>query len=239
MNPPNEAIVGPGPAGTAAAAGAAIEEAAGLAEELKLLEAEADDEPMPVARLIERLSDRGPAAAILLMSAPFVVIPVPGLSTAVGLAVFGLSLAVVVGGRPWMPGFVGRRQISPENLRRLSNGTDRVLRWFNKVVKPRMSWLCTGPNVRLAGVTLLAATIAFALPLPIPGNNIPPAIGMVLLSLGLVQRDGLLVLIGHVYTWTMWAVFIVLGVVFWNTVVLRAGEIWEKVTGLLSLGAAV
>lgn len=211
------------------------DDASGLAEELKRLQEEAGDQPVTVAKLIERLSDRGPAAAILLMSAPFVVIPIPGLSTAVGLAVFGLSLAVVIGGRPWMPGFVGRRQISPDNLRRLANGTERVLGWFRKLVKPRMNWLCVGPNRRLAGVTLLAGTIAFALPLPIPGNNIPPAIGMVLLSLGLVQRDGLLVLVGHVYTWLMWAVFVVLGIVFWNVVASQAGEIWGKVAGLLGM----
>src|SRR5687768_15279928 len=73
--------------------------AAGLEEELKKLQMLAQGNAIPIRTLIESLAERGPALAVFLMSAPFIFIPVPGLSTAVGLAVFGLSIAVAVGGK--------------------------------------------------------------------------------------------------------------------------------------------
>ncbi|HLL88344.1 MAG TPA: exopolysaccharide biosynthesis protein [Tepidisphaeraceae bacterium] len=206
----------------------------GLAEVLAELEAMGAEGGggITIRTLIDRLADRGPAVAVFLLSAPFVFIPIPGLSTVVGLAVFGLSLAIIVGGRPWLPGFIAGRHVSPENLRRFSQGTGRVLAKLQKFVRRRMSWL-TAPGLyqRLVGVSLVSATVLFALPLPIPGNNIPPAIGMSLLALGLIQRDGLLVLIGHVYTLLLWVALIVAVVVFWNVVDDKLRAVWHKLFG--------
>lgn len=222
--PPNDASRGDGGADAGADAG--------LSQVLDQMQAMAQGQPVTIRHLIDHLADRGPAVAVFLMSAPFVFIPVPGLSTAVGLAVFGLSLALMVGGRPWIPGFIGRRHISPENLRRFAQGTRRVLDKLQRVVRPRMQWL-TAPGLyqRLVGLSLLLATVLFALPLPIPGNNIPPAIGMCLLSLGLLQRDGLIVLIGHVYNLVLWVALVVAVIVFWNVVDDKVRSLWHRVAG--------
>jgi hypothetical protein len=39
-----------------------------------------------------------------------------------------------------------------------------------------------------------------ALPLPIPLVNLIPAVALILLAVGLLQRDGLAVLLGHIFT---------------------------------------
>lgn len=190
----------------------------GLADDLRRLDEAANGMPIALSTLVSVLEDRGHAVAIILLAAPFVIIPIPGLSTIVGLAVLMLSIGVLLNSRPRLPNFIGKRQISPEGLHRIVSGTSRVLVRVEKLVKPRMEWL-TGKSWHwLIGLSLILATLALMLPIPIPGNNIPPAIGILLLALGLLERDGLFVLIGHLYTLAMWLVLLTLAVLFWEAI---------------------
>lgn len=174
--------------------------------------------PITLTQLVTVLEDRGHAVAIILLVAPFVIIPIPGLSTIVGLAVIALSLGILLNRRPWLPSFIGKRHITPEGLHRIVSGTTRVLSKIEKLIKPRMEWL-TGKSWHwLIGLSLIFATIALALPIPIPGNNIPPAIGILLLALGLLERDGLFVLIGHIYTLALWVLLLVAAAFFWEAI---------------------
>ena len=189
----------------------------GLADDLQRLREAANGVPITVDALLKALADRGHAVIILLLTAPFVFIPIPGLSTVVGLAVMGLSLGVLLNTGAWVPKFIRRRELTPETLERLINGTNRTLGKLSRFVKPRMQWMTGRSWHWLAGISLFAANIAFALPGP-PGNNIPPALAMSLLALGLLERDGLILIVGHILTWVTWAAIIILLVFFWDLV---------------------
>ena len=201
---------------TDAATDAAFAATHGLAADLLNVQREANGMPIRLERLVDVLSERGNAVAIVLLAAPFIILPVPGVSTAFGLLFIGLSLGVMFSGKPWLPGFVRHREISPSLLKKISDGTTWVLGKVQRFVRPRMAWVTDRRMHWLIGLSLLAATVAFALPIPIPLNNAPPAIGMVLLALGLAERDGLLTLIGHVYTFLLWLVMIVCVILFWT-----------------------
>ncbi len=190
--------------------------------------------PITLAQLVAVLEDRGHAVAIILLVAPFVIIPIPGLSTIVGLAVIALSMGILLNRKPWLPGFLGKRHITPEGLHRIVGGTTRVLSKVEKLVKPRMEWL-TGKSWHwLIGISLIFATIALALPIPIPGNNIPPAIGILLLALGLLERDGLFVLIGHLYTLVLWILLLVVAVIFWEAIDTYVHRLFLRVSNLFA-----
>lgn len=202
-------------------------ESPGLAADLQRLEDAANGMPITIDRLLETLSERGNAVAILILSAPFIFIPIPGLSTAMAIVILGLSIGVIVGGKPWLPGFVRRRELSPETLHRLISGTRRLLNKVGGMVRPRMVWLAHRSQHWLIGISLIVTTIMFALPLPIPGNNIPPAIVLVSLSLGLIERDGLLVLLGHVGTVVMCLALALCAFLFWESIGSRMGAFFS------------
>jgi hypothetical protein len=63
------------------------------------------------------------------------------------------------------------------------------------VSRPRLSALFSGPGQRLVG--LVCTVFAIVLILPIPLGNILPAAAVSVLSLSLVQRDGVLALLGY------------------------------------------
>jgi hypothetical protein len=205
----------------------------GLAGDLSRLTVRANGEPITIGAILATLADRGNVVAIILLAAPFVVIPIPGISTAVGAVVLALSVAVMFSTNPWLPGWVRRKSVSFETLTKLVNGSKRVLKFMQNFMRPRISWLATPKLNWLHGLSLVAATIALMLPIPIPMNNAPPAVGVLLLALGLLERDGLMLLIGHIYTWLMWLVLIIVGVVFWSAVSGYVTNAWSKVSGLL------
>ena len=114
-------------------------------------------------------------------------------------------------------------------------GADRVLVKAERWVHPRMGFMLEGWRHPLIGVALVMQCIALALPIPIPGNNVPPAIGIVVLALGMLERDGLMIIIGYVYNLVLWAVLL-----FFGAVVFAAAEAaWLKysarVLGFLGL----
>lgn len=199
-----------------------------LAAALEQLLVTADGGPITFQRMLDVLGERAHALLLLVLACPFIVIPIPGFSTLPGLLMFLLGIGVMFGLRPWLPGFVARRQISNALLTKLVRGTGRVMAKVQRLFRPRLSVMFNPVMHLLAGFSLAALAFALALPIPIPWNNGPPAIGILLLALGLLERDGLMVLLGIVYNLILWAVLIVVSSLIFQAM----AKAWDKVSGL-------
>lgn len=164
---------------------------------------------MTVDELQAALKGRGVAMLLLLLTLPFCVISVPGLSTPFGLAVLLIGIRITVRQKPWLPKFIRQRSISAPRLAQLLTGGLRFATLMEKVAKPRMHFLHTWPGaMSLIGLGIAAGGLLLLLPLPIPFSNIVPAWAVVLLTAGMMERDGLLVLLGHTMTLVSWTVII-------------------------------
>ena len=145
-----------------------------------------------------RLKGRGFALLIMLLSAPFLV-PLPGLSTPFGFAISIMGLRIAVGRKPWLPQFVLRRELSRKMLETTVGLLLKITRIMERVVKPRMHFLQRWPGMmNLIGLGIFMGGAILLLPLPIPLSNTLPALSIVLLSAGMMERDGLVVLAGYV-----------------------------------------
>ncbi len=196
-----------------------------LADDLLVLLKEADGQSITLGRMIEVLGDRGHAVLIIILTAPFLVLPIPGISTAFGAAIFMLGACVMLGIRPWLPKFISKREISNQKLQRLVGGVERVLKKVEKLVKPRMAMLTSKAWHGLIGLSLCAAAVALALPIPIPGNNVPPAIVLMFLAFGLLERDGITLIIGHVLNVLLWIILYLMG----DFLIAMVQTVWDKV----------
>lgn len=201
----------------------------GLKADLDRLLEHAGGGPITLSEMITVMGDRAHAAVILIVASPFLVIPIPGFSTVIGLLLMLFSIAIAFNAKPWLPGFLANRQLSNQTLTMLVHGADRVLgkaeRWFH----PRMGFMLHGGMRFWMGLTMFLLCVALALPIPIPGNNVPPAIGIVMLALGMLERDGLMVLLAHIYNLLLWAVLAVFGAVIYAAVMAA----WTKYSGPL------
>ncbi len=177
-----------------------------LSDDLAELRAQLAGQSLTVHELQAALKGRGFAMLLLLLALPFCFIPVPGLSTPFGLVVFLIGIRIAAGQTPWLPAFIQRTRISPALLIQMLNGGARFARTLEKLVKPRMHFLQRWPGMmNLIGLGIASGGLLLLLPLPIPFTNTIPAWAVVLLTAGMMERDGLLVLLGHLTTLASWA----------------------------------
>ena len=177
-----------------------------LSADLAALRSRSSGQSLTVDELEKALKGRGFAMLLLLLALPFCVIPVPGLSMPFGIAVFLIGIRIAAGRKPWLPAFVRRKSISPARLAKVLDGGIRFARTMEKYVKPRMHFLQRWPGtMNLIGLGIASGGLLLLLPLPIPFTNTIPAWAVVLPAAGMMERDGLLVLFGHIMTLGSWA----------------------------------
>jgi hypothetical protein len=158
------------------------------------------DAPQPsvsVGELMERFGGRA-LGALLLVFALICILPLPpGATTIFGapLVLLAPQLILRSHGVAWLPARIRSRGIATAHLR---HGLPRVLPWLERIEaisRPRLAFLFGGWGQRLIGVVCTA--FALVLILPIPLGNMLPAATVSVLSLALVQRDGMLALAGY------------------------------------------
>ena len=120
----------------------------------------------------------------------------PGATTIFGFPLVLLAPQLIIGaGVPWLPAGVKHRTISTAHLKEGLPRFIRLLKRVEAVSKPRFVVLFGAVGERLIGVVCLA--LALVLILPIPGGNILPAMAVSALAFALIQRDGLIALVGY------------------------------------------
>jgi hypothetical protein len=81
-----------------------------------------------------------------------------------------------------------------ERLRRFVLRTEPLLRRLERWLQPRPSGLTAGPGGRLVGLVLIALSAVLAL--PVPFGNIPVALSIIVVALGLLEGDGKALTVG-------------------------------------------
>ncbi|HEX7885646.1 MAG TPA: exopolysaccharide biosynthesis protein [Phenylobacterium sp.] len=120
----------------------------------------------------------------------------PGATTIFGIPLLLLAPQLVIGaGAPWLPDQVKRRTLSTADLRKGLPRLIPMLRKVEAISRPRMAFLFGPFGERMLGVVCTA--LALVLILPIPGGNMLPALAVSALSFALIQRDGLIALVGY------------------------------------------
>ena len=178
-----------------------------LSSDLQKLLDHLDGNSLTIGDLEQALRWRGFAILILLMAIPFCIIPVPGLSTPFGIAIFLMGGRIACGRKPWLPGFIFKIEIPHPRLERLLKAGVGVVRRLEKVVKPRMHFIQNWPGMmHLIGVSIASGGLLLMLPLPF--SNWLPAWAILFLTTGMMEKDGLLVLVGHCLTLISWGLVV-------------------------------
>ena len=108
------------------------------------------------------------------------------------------ALQMIIGYRaPLLPRFLRERRISVAKIRKLGN---KAVPWIEKIehyIKPRWLGLTSPAMLFLVGITIMMLAIVITIPLPL--SNLAPAITVICLAFGLLERDGLLIFIGLIF----------------------------------------
>jgi hypothetical protein len=139
------------------------------------------------------LGDRGYGVVMFVLALPGAV---PGLSSiaAIPLALVAVQLAIGLP-RPWLPRFLAARSLARSDFARMVERVERHLTRIERLLRPRFA-LLTGPiGERLMGVTCLALALLLTVPILF---NLPLIVPIALMSLALLERDGVFAAIGLV-----------------------------------------
>lgn len=118
-------------------------------------------------------------------------IPIPGFGGAIsGPLVVLIGLQMLIGlRRPWLPGFIGNRGPRRSTMTRFIGKISPMLRWLDRMLKPRWKPLLDWPPAH-AFSGLLLVLLGILLSLPIPLTNYLFGALLLLYALALLERDG-------------------------------------------------
>lgn len=175
----------------------------------------AKGESLSLAEIEAHLKDRGYALLVLFLAAPFPIPNIPGLSVPFGLAIMLIGVAFMLRRRPKLPGFILRKKVTFAMLQKIIPFIARLMERLERRMKPRLKFLGTGPIMTsLFGLGIVSGGLFLALPLPIPLTNGPPALSIIFLIVGILCRDGVMIIIGHalgIFAWVYLAIWIYFG----------------------------
>lgn len=173
-----------------------------LSQELtRLVEQAPADTPLTLNRLMNQTEGRGLFIVVILLSLPFVTpIPLPGVSTVMGLIIGVLAVRLAVGLPPRLPKSLGDRSLDAGASRRVLAASVKILGIIEKLARPRRSAWLGWRAVRFTNAGLVAL-MAFLLMLPFPPfppfTNALPAYSIILLAASMMEEDGILIWVGY------------------------------------------
>ena len=175
-----------------------------ISDALRRLLREAAGRPLMIREMVEILHGRGLQFVVILLCLPFLTpVTLPGISMPFGLAIALCGLRIAFGHKPWLPAFILNRRISYPVLEKMVHFGCKIYEKVEKVVRPRLGFFLAGPGMGMVtGLAIALSGIFLSLPIPppFPLTNTIPGFAIIFLSLGLMERDGGLILCGYVLT---------------------------------------
>lgn len=159
------------------------------------------DEVAPTDRIkleeiIERLQERGFGVLVVLLSLPSAIPgcppPIPSLF-ALPLCFLAAQLALGYH-TPTLPDFLTRRHFARTKLKTVLTRSKQYLEKMDALIKPRIIMLTATRGERILGFIMLLFGLMVMIPLPM--TNTVPSIGIILIGIGVISRDGIVTIAG-------------------------------------------
>jgi hypothetical protein len=177
---------------------------------------------LTVGALVDKAEEAGFGFLIGVLT--LIAIPFVGLSTPFGLAIALLGGQLMFGrSHPWLPARARRRALAMTMLDRVLGLLARRTRWLARLTRRRWEPVI---QPRLIGFGIVLLALGLALPLPIPGSNLVFLIPLFVYAIGVLERDGAWIAVGHLLT----LIDLALLVVFGATVIAVLERIWHWLT---------
>jgi hypothetical protein len=175
-------------------------EHASLSKDFDALLRQAGGRPMTVGTMMDSLALRGDAFLLLFFSLPLCLpVGIPVLTTILGPVLVFVSFFLLLGRRTWLPKRVRDHEVPFERMESMIRRMTPLVLRIEKHLYPRLLALSEpGLAVRVHAAYILVLALVVSLPMPILFANLVAAVPILLLSLGLIKRDGLFIIAAYV-----------------------------------------
>ncbi len=173
-----------------------------LGEKFETIIQNIPDGNITLLEILEIFEDDGLLLLSIFLALIFLVpISIPGVSTVFGTAILLIGVARLFNRHLWLPGKIANRTISVQTL---ASGLSKALVWFHrleKITRPhRLQPLAKNNLFHLTHkITFIFAAILLMVPFGfIPFSNTLPALALIFLALGEIQKDGGSIVLGYI-----------------------------------------
>jgi hypothetical protein len=155
-------------------------------------------ERLTVRDIMSVLQDRAFALLIVLLGLPNCLPMPPPIPLVCGLLLALVAIQIVSGREaPWLPRQLMNRSVARTDVERAVGRAVPAFRRLERFSRPRMTFLDTPFAMRVMGLIILVLSLGLLFAPPFVGQ-IPLGLAVCLVGLGLVERDGLVIIGGLV-----------------------------------------
>ena len=151
------------------------------------------NERLTIGDILATLGDRSFSLLVVILGLPNCIPMPPPIPIFCALLLIGVSVQIGMGRQaPWAPAFLLNRSVARKDVARAAAKAIPLLQSLERFSQPRLDWF-GHPRATLAvGALLMALSLGVLTAAPFIGQ-IPWGWAVCLLGLGLVERDGLLI----------------------------------------------
>lgn len=169
-----------------------------LSQMLEAIAADESREAISFGDLLTTLHGRAFGALMIIFAFPNILPSPPGLAGVLGLPLVFLSAQMMLGRMPWLPGFIARRSLPRSSFAAFFARATPWLARAERLLRHRWPVLTTETAQKLVGLVCLILSLVLILPIPL--GNMLPSIAICLFALGVLERDGLWIIGGLIFS---------------------------------------
>ena len=174
---------------------------ASLGEQLATIIAALPEDHLTLGELLDVFGDEGLLLLTMLLTLVFLIpVSIPGVSTVFGAAILLVGISRLIGRPLWLPARLRVKALPAAKLRPGLTGGLAWVRRLERISRPhRLRVLVNGREQNLFNnlAFILAALLLMAPFGFVPFSNTLPALALLFLAAGMIQRDGVAVLLGY------------------------------------------
>lgn len=172
-----------------------------LSEALRTTLAAVEGHKVTLRELLVLVGEQGLLVFCAILAMPFLLpVSLPFMSTALGAPMLLIGYAVTMNRVPLLPDRLLDHALPTVTVVHVLERAIRAADRFEHLCRPRILALTATASINAVhGAVLVLVVLALMAPLPlIPLANTLPAVAVILLCLGMAERDGAMLLLGHV-----------------------------------------
>lgn len=151
-----------------------------------------NEEEITLKELVGEIGVKGYGLLFLILSIPSAMpVPAPGYSSFFSIIMLTLGFSMLFKKTPYVPKFLEEKRIKKKSLEKIAKFSDIYLKHLEKITKPRLQFL-----VNERPIAALIIFLASFMIIPYPLTNTAPSIAIFLLSFSLINKDGLITILG-------------------------------------------
>lgn len=150
---------------------------------------------IPIRDLIAAMDGMGFGFAIMIFAFGITIPLPPPFPSIISIPLVIFSLQMIAGySSPKLPKKFSDHSVKRTVLATLVNKSAPYIRKIERILRPRLLFMSSAIAERIIGVFILLFSSFILLPMPL--SNFIPGVGILIISFGLLKKDGLVMLLG-------------------------------------------